>query len=165
MELLGAHKEALSIIDSINTGSESDSTKVMEKNTVKVKSDDTQDTNRQLVQKEEREKGSVGISIYWKYITIAYGGSLVPFILLAAIVFELLQVASNYWLAWASPVSQDLVPPVGGPTLITVYVGLAFGSTFCIFVRAMCLTTAGYKTANLLFSKMHLCIFRAPVFL
>ncbi|KAI3810261.1 hypothetical protein L1987_19872 [Smallanthus sonchifolius] len=163
MELVGAHKEALSIIDSINTNFESENTKVIEKERDEVKSDDTKVTKGQIVQKEEREKGSVGFSIYWKYITSAYGGALVPCILLAAIVFELLQVASNYWLAWASPVSQDVAPPVGGTTLITVYVSLAFGSTLCVFVRAMCLTTAGYKTANLLFNKMHLCIFRAPM--
>ncbi|CAI9295434.1 unnamed protein product [Lactuca saligna] len=70
---------------------------------------------------------------------------------------------SNYWLAWASPVSQGEKPPVGGSTLIIVYISLAFGSTFCIFIRAMCLTTAGYKTANLLFNKMHSCIYHAPM--
>ncbi|KAK9057213.1 hypothetical protein SSX86_024580 [Deinandra increscens subsp. villosa] len=163
MELVGAHKEALSIIDSINTDIESKNIKFIKKDGVEVKSDDTKVTKGQIVQKEEREKGSVSFSIYWKYITSTYGGALVPCILLAAIVFELLQVASNYWLAWASPVSQDVMPPVRGTTLITVYVALAFGSMFCIFIRAMCLTTAGYKTANLLFNKMHLCIFRAPM--
>ncbi|GJY04827.1 ABC transporter C family member 3-like protein isoform X3 [Tanacetum coccineum] len=163
MELVGAHKEALSIIDSVKTDPESDDLKVVKEDAVNGKSDDTEGTKGQLVQKEEREKGSIGLSIYWKYMTSAYGGALVPCILLAAISFELLQIASNYWLAWASPVSEDEVPPVGGSTLILVYVGLAFGSTLCIFIRAMCLTTAGYKTANLLFHKMHLCIFRAPM--
>ncbi|KAK1440244.1 hypothetical protein QVD17_06069 [Tagetes erecta] len=163
MELVGAHKEALSVIDSININYESENTNVTEKDKAEVKSDDTKVTKGQIVQKEEREKGSVGFSIYWKYITSAYCGVLVPCILLAAIVFEVLQVASNYWLAWASPVSQDEEPPVGGTTLITVYIGLAFGSMFCIFIRAMCLTTAGYKTANLLFNKMHVCIFHSPM--
>lgn len=163
MELVGAHEEALSIIDSININFESENTKVTEKDKAKIKSDDTKVTNAQIVQKEEREKGSVGFSIYLKYVTSAYGGALVPCILLAAIIFELLQVASNYWLAWASPVSQDEVPPVGGTTLITVYIGFAFGSMLCILIRATCLTIAGYKTANLLFNKMHLCIFRAPM--
>ena len=163
MELVGAHKEALSIIDSIKTDPQSDDSKFVKEDVVDVKSDDTEGTKGQLVQKEEREKGSVGLSIYWKYMTSAYGGALVPCILLAAISFELLQVASNYWLAWASPVSEDEVPPVGGSTLILVYVGLALGCTLCIFIRALCLTTAGYKTANLLFHKMHLCIFRAPM--
>nr|POF14558.1 abc transporter c family member 3 [Quercus suber] len=44
-----------------------------------------------------------------------------------------------------------------------VYVSLAIGSSFCILVRSMLLGTAGYKTASQLFSKMHYCIFRAPM--
>lgn len=165
MELVGAHNEALSMIDSIEMSLESQKTKVTEKDRGEVELDDIEGVKRQIVQKEEREKGSVGFSIYWKYITSCNGGALVPCILIAAIVSELLQVTSNYWLAWGSPVSgsADVVAPVKGSTLMIVYVGLAFGSMICIFVRAMCLTTAGYKTANLLFNKMHLCIFRAPM--
>nr|GFB44624.1 ABC transporter C family member 3-like [Tanacetum cinerariifolium] len=34
----------------------------------------------QIVQEEEREKGRVGFSVYWKYITTAYGGALAPLI-------------------------------------------------------------------------------------
>ncbi|XP_024965502.1 ABC transporter C family member 3-like isoform X1 [Cynara cardunculus var. scolymus] len=163
MELVGAHKEALSVIDSINTSFEYENPQVTDEDRNEFKSEKTEGTNRQLVQKEEREKGSVGLSIYWRYITSAYKGALVPFILLTAVLFELIQVASNYWLAWASPVSDGMVPPVGGSTLIIVYVGLAIGSTFCIFGRAMWLTIAGYVTAKLLFNKMHLCIFHAPM--
>ncbi|XP_023733602.1 ABC transporter C family member 3 isoform X1 [Lactuca sativa] len=159
MELVNARNQALSVIDSIKTSFGSKKTKVMEEaDRVEVES-----KRQQQVQKEEREKGSVGFFVYWKYITTAYGGALVPCILVAATVYELLQLLSNYWLAWASPVSQGEKPPVGGSTLIIVYISLAFGSAFCIFIRAMCLTTAGYKTANLLFNKMHSCIFHAPM--
>ncbi|EEC72935.1 hypothetical protein OsI_06791 [Oryza sativa Indica Group] len=68
--------------------------------------------NGQLVQEEEREKGRVGISVYWKYITMAYGGALVPLILLAQIIFQVLQIGSNFWMAWAAPISKDVNPPV-----------------------------------------------------
>ncbi|RVX14874.1 ABC transporter C family member 3 [Vitis vinifera] len=117
----------------------------------------------QLVQEEEREKGKVGLWVYWKYIRTAYGGALVPFILLSQILFQLLQIGSNYWMAWASPVSDDVKPAVRGSTLIIVYVALAVGSSFCVLSRAMLLVTAGYKTATILFNKMHLCVFRAPM--
>uniref|UniRef100_A0A6N2MAF7 ABC transmembrane type-1 domain-containing protein n=1 Tax=Salix viminalis TaxID=40686 RepID=A0A6N2MAF7_SALVM len=117
----------------------------------------------QLIQEEEREKGSVGFPIYWKYITAAYGGALVPLILLAQILFQILQIGSNYWMAWATPVSKDMKPAVSGYTLIMVYVCLAIGSSFCILARSTLFVTAGYKTATLLFNKMHLCIFRAPM--
>ncbi|RVX14781.1 ABC transporter C family member 3 [Vitis vinifera] len=117
----------------------------------------------QLVQEEEREKGEVGLRVYWKYIRTAYGGALVPFILLSQILFQLLQIGSNYWMAWASPVSDDVKPAVRGSTLMIVYVALAVGSSFCVLSRAMLLVTASYKTATIVFNKMHLSLFRAPM--
>ncbi|KAK6229842.1 hypothetical protein SCA6_018793 [Theobroma cacao] len=178
MELVGAHKKALSALDTV------DAVSVSEKNISEgdpttgcangnVQKEDNQGNESgkvddvrpkgQLVQEEEREKGKVGFSVYWKYITTAYGGALVPLILLAQIVFQIFQIGSNYWMAWASPVSADVKPPVGSFTLIIVYLALAIASAFSVLARAMLLRTAGYKTATLLFKKMHLCIFRAPM--
>ncbi|KAG6793599.1 hypothetical protein POTOM_002814 [Populus tomentosa] len=117
----------------------------------------------QIIQEEERETGSVGFPIYWNYITTAYGGGLVPFILLAQILFQVLQISSNYWMAWAAPVSKDVKPVVSGSTLIIIYVLFAIGSSICILATATLHATAGYKTATLLFNKMHLCIFHAPM--
>ncbi|TXG67646.1 hypothetical protein EZV62_008921 [Acer yangbiense] len=91
------------------------------------------------------------------------GGALVPFILLAQIIFQILQIGRNYWMAWATPVSKDATPAVGGSTLIFVYVMLSIGCSICILARTPLLVTAAYKTATLLFNKMHLCIFRAPM--
>src|SRR5207244_3679844 len=68
--------------------------------------------NGQLIQEEEREKGRVGFIVYWKYITMAYNGALVPLILLAQIIFQSLQIGSNLWMAWAVPISKDVNPQV-----------------------------------------------------
>lgn len=174
MELVGAHQEALTAIDTVKgealrkseemTG---DNTNVQKDKNISDgqngKVDDIVGTKGQIVQEEEREKGSVGFSVYWKYITTAYGGALVPFMLLAQVGFQLLQIGSNYWMAWATPVSKSEPPPVGSSTLIIVYVALGIASALCILARTMLLVTAGYKTASLLFHKMHLCIFRAPM--
>ena len=127
------------------------------------KPDDILGPKRQIVQEEERGKVGVGFSVYWKYITTAYGGALVPLILLAQVLFQLLQIGSNYWMAWATPVSKSVGPPVDGYTLIIVFMALAIGSSFCIFIRSLLLLIAGYKTATLLFNKMHSCIFHAPM--
>ncbi|XVE50799.1 hypothetical protein DITRI_Ditri01bG0192100 [Diplodiscus trichospermus] len=178
MELVGAHKKALSALDMVDKGSVSGKSiseadgamgnaggRVHEEGNQgneSVKVDDV-GPKGQLVQEEEREKGQVGFSVYWKYITMAYGGALVPLILLAHTLFQIFQTGSNYWMAWASPVSADVKPPVGSFTLIIVYLALAIASAFSIFARAMLLNTAGYKTATLLFKKMHLCIFHAPM--
>ncbi|XLT64532.1 hypothetical protein HN873_020971 [Arachis hypogaea] len=177
MELVGAHKKALSTLESLDGGTTSDEISTMEDGSVSsangsIKEKEangyeqngkTDEPKGQLVQEEEREKGRVGFSVYWRYITTAYGGALVPFILLSQILFQVLQIGSNYWMAWATPVSQDVEPPVEGTTLLAVYVALAIGSAFCILSRAMFLATAGYKTATILFNKMHFCIFRSPM--
>jgi ABC-type multidrug transport system fused ATPase/permease subunit len=117
----------------------------------------------QLVQEEEREKGRVGFWVYWKYLTLAYGGALVPFVLIAQTLFQVLQIGSNYWMAWACPVSEDVEPPVSMSTLIYIFVALAGASSLCTLVRALFLVTASYKTATMLFDKMHMSIFRAPM--
>ncbi|XP_034678524.1 ABC transporter C family member 3-like [Vitis riparia] len=180
MELVGAHKKALSALNSVEAGSLSEklsihedsdniggTSEVVEKEENRGgqngKAEEIDGPKGQLVQEEEREKGKVGLWVYWKYIRTAYGGALVPFILLSQILFQLLQIGSNYWMAWASPVSDDVKPAVRGSTLIIVYVALAVGSSFCVLSRAMLLVTAGYKTATILFNKMHLCVFRAPM--
>ncbi|XP_028212385.1 ABC transporter C family member 3-like isoform X2 [Glycine soja] len=170
MELVGAHKKALSTLDSLDEVAKSNEISTLEQDVnvssphvFKEKEASREEPKGQLVQEEEREKGKVGFLVYWNYITTAYGGALVPFILLAQILFEALQIGSNYWMAWATPISTDVEPPVGGTTLIVVYVVLAVGSSFCVLVRSMLLVTVGYKTATILFNKMHFCIFRAPM--
>ncbi|PRQ31615.1 putative xenobiotic-transporting ATPase [Rosa chinensis] len=179
MDLVGAHNEALSALDSVGVGpvektsiSKEDNNSASTTGAVqKVDNRDVQDSKiddlgvpkGQLVQEEEREKGKVGFSVYWKYITTAHGGALLPFILLAQILFQLLQIGSNSWMAWTTLVSADVKPTVTSSTLIIVYVALAVGSSFCILFRSLLLATAGYKTATIIFYKMHLCIFRAPM--
>ncbi|KAL6554898.1 Canalicular multispecific organic anion transporter 2 [Orobanche gracilis] len=168
MELVGAHEEALLALDSINVEAKTKCQYISSKNdksendrTDRV--DDSGEAKAQIVQEEEREKGTVGVSVYWKYITKAYGGLLAPFVLLAQIVFQVLQIGSNYWMAWATPVSDDVAPPVTGSTLIIVYVVLSIGSSLCILARESIIVRIGFKTAVTLFEKMHRCIFRAPM--
>ncbi|OMO83125.1 hypothetical protein COLO4_22684 [Corchorus olitorius] len=178
MELVGAHKKALSALDTVDVGSvsekgigEGDGAVGCANGKVQKKENQGNDIGKvdntgakgQLVQDEEREKGKVGFSVYWKYITAAYGGALVALTLLAHILFQIFQIGSNYWMAWASPVSEDVTPPVESFTLIIVYFALAIGSAFSILARAMLLNIAGYKTATHFFKKMHFCIFRASM--
>jgi ABC-type bacteriocin/lantibiotic exporter with double-glycine peptidase domain len=179
MELVGAHKEsltALDVIDGMNEDNASSSSpsgrekqnlsrslSLAEKKHEANDDEGNDAQSGQLVQEEEREKGRVGFWVYWKYLTLAYKGALVPLVLLAQMLFQVIQIASNYWMAWAAPVSKDVEPPVSMPTLLSVYVMLALGSSLCILVRSLLLATAGYKTATLLFNKMHFSIFRAPM--
>ncbi|XXG47793.1 hypothetical protein AAC387_Pa02g2371 [Persea americana] len=185
-ELVSAHQLALSAVgymgtvpdsevgntQSLSNNSLMDSSSNIGKGTEQKEEDKRDEKNdkteeivkqAQLVQEEEREKGRVGLSVYWKYITISYKGLLVPLLLLAQILFQILQIGSNYWMALATPVSKDATPLVKSSLLILVYVSLALGSSFFILMRALLLVTVGYRTATILFNKMHMCIFRAPM--
>ncbi|XP_043704666.1 ABC transporter C family member 3-like isoform X8 [Telopea speciosissima] len=180
MELVGAHKKALADLnyvecedglDNLINGEEDGNILCSEKS---IQNDEEREPKNyktekpvgpegQLVQEEEREKGGVSLSVYWKYITAVYKGGFVPLILLVQIFFQLFQIVGSYWMVLSTPISKDVRPHIGGSTLIFVYIALFLGSSLCVFIRSMLIITGGYKTATLLFNKMHLCIFRAPI--
>lgn len=116
-----------------------------------------------LVQDEEIEKGSIGKELYWFYLTAVKGGALVPLILLAQSSFQVLQIASNYWMAWASPTTSDSEPKLTMNFILLVYVLLAVGSSLCVLVRTTLLALAGLWTSEKLFSNMLHSILRAPM--
>lgn len=115
------------------------------------------------MQYEEREKGSIGKEIYISYLTIVKGGAFITIILLAQSSFQVLQIASNYWMAWSCP-TGDTSPITGKMNFILfVYVLLAVGSSLCVLVRSSVLAIVGLQTAEKLFSNMLHSILRAPL--
>lgn len=172
-ELIVSHKDALSTMDMLELPSsnfESSCRLNGSGSTLPIADEQTDDNNEevivqngQLVQEEEREKGRVGFTVYWRYITMANKGAFVPLILLAQIIFQSLQTGSNLWMAWAAPISKDVNPPVSSLKMINVYVALALVTSLCVFIRSYVLVMAGCKTATMLFDRMHRCIFRAPM--
>ncbi|RWR86222.1 ABC transporter C family member 3-like protein [Cinnamomum micranthum f. kanehirae] len=149
VELVSAHKLALSVIDSMGTVPVPDSEKEEDKREEKSNKTEEIVKQEQLVQEEEREKGRVGLSVYWNYLTTSYKGFLVPRILLAQILFQILQIGSNYWMALATPVSEDATPTVKISLLILVYVALALGSSFFILIRALLLASTDQTDVDL----------------
>ncbi|KAL2892659.1 ABC transporter C family member 9 [Bienertia sinuspersici] len=116
-----------------------------------------------LIQDEEREKGSIGKEVYWAYLTIVKGGILVPVIILAQSSFQVLQIASNYWMAWACPTSDDAKPIAGMDYVLLVYALLSIVSSLCVLVRSTLSAKAGILTAQKLFENMLHCVLRAPM--
>ncbi|XP_018439514.1 ABC transporter C family member 6 isoform X2 [Raphanus sativus] len=164
MELVGAHTDALATVDTYEQGcASSESTTEKEKEAPKLEKDSLCKPRGQLVQQEEREKGKVGLTVYKKYMALAYGGAVIPVILLVQILFQVLNIGSNYWMTWVTPVSKDVEPPVSGFTLILVYVVLAIASSLCILVRALLVSMTGFKMATELFTQMHRRVFRASM--
>jgi hypothetical protein len=99
---------------------------------------------------EERESGPVKWNIYCKFITSAYKGSLIPIILGCQVLFQALQICSNYWIAWASERQEQ----VSREKMIGIFVLLSAGSSAFIFGRAFILTTIAIETAQNLFLGM-----------
>jgi hypothetical protein len=118
---------------------------------------------KQLVQEEERVRGRVSMKVYLSYMAAAYKGLLIPLIILAQASFQFLQIASNWWMAWANPQMEGGQPRVSPMVLLGVYMALAFGSSWFIFVRAVLVATFGLAAAQKLFLKMLRSVFRAPM--
>ncbi|KAI5007080.1 hypothetical protein ZWY2020_047028 [Hordeum vulgare] len=108
---------------------------------------------------EERESGRVKWDVYRKFVTSAYGGGLIPVVLLCQIFFQGLQICSNYWIAWAAEREDQ----VSKKKMIGIFVLLSAGSSVFILGRAVFLSTIAIKTAQQLFLGMIRNIFRAPM--
>ncbi|GFP85392.1 ABC transporter c family member 5 [Phtheirospermum japonicum] len=134
-----------------------------EQKAVKEKKKSKRSRRKQLVQEEERERGRVSMKVYWSYMTAAYKGLLIPCIILAQTLFQLLQIASSWWMAWANPQTAGDEPRTSSMVLILVYMALAFGSSWFIFIRAVLVATFGLAAAQKLFLKMLRSVFRAPM--
>ncbi|KAL1539627.1 Multidrug resistance-associated protein 5, variant 3 [Salvia divinorum] len=104
-----------------------------EQKAIKEKKKAKRSRKKQLVQDEERERGRV------------------------------LQIASSWWMAWANPQTVGDEPKTSSMMLIGVYMALAFGSSWFIFIRAVLVATFGLAAAQKLFLKMLRTVFRAPM--
>lgn len=107
----------------------------------------------------EMESGRVKWHVYATFITSAYKGALVPIILLCQVLFQGLQIASNYWIAWGSADGSG----VPEKNLIGIFALLSGGSSLFILARAVVLSTIAIETAQQLFHRMMTSVFRAPL--
>ncbi|XP_010522528.1 PREDICTED: ABC transporter C family member 5 [Tarenaya hassleriana] len=130
---------------------------------IKEKKKAKRSRKKQLVQEEERVKGKVSMKVYLSYMGAAYKGLLIPLIILAQALFQFLQIASNWWMAWANPQTEGDQSKVDPKVLLLVYMALAFGSSWFIFVRATLVATFGLAAAQKLFLNMLRSVFRAPM--
>ncbi|KAM1795534.1 hypothetical protein ACFX11_035869 [Malus domestica] len=134
-----------------------------EQKAIKEKKKAKRSRKKQLVQEEERVRGRVSMKVYFSYMAAAYKGLLIPPIIIAQTVFQFLQIASSWWMAWANPQTEGDQPKVSSMVLLCVYMALAFGSSWFIFVRAVLVATFGLAAAQKLFVKMLRSVFRAPM--
>ncbi|GLJ18144.1 hypothetical protein SUGI_0320510 [Cryptomeria japonica] len=180
LELVGAHHQALHTIGEAEKGRvviqqedvrkrfcnalENELEEVHQNEATRDQAQKNKDDNLlQIVQEEERETGRVKLKTYSAFITAAYKGALIPIILAAQILFQTLQIGSNYWMAWATPPVENQKPTVSSTVLILIYLVLAIASSICVLVRSLFLATAALEASRRLFTNMLTCIFHAPM--
>lgn len=112
---------------------------------------------------EEREKGRVSFRVYLSYLTAAYKGALVPVVMFAIIMFQLLQIWSNWWMAWANPRKEGEAPKKDKNVILVVYVGLAFGSSLFVLLKGVLITIFSLVASQQMFLNILKSIFRAPL--
>ncbi|XP_042514256.1 ABC transporter C family member 5-like [Macadamia integrifolia] len=134
-----------------------------EQKAIKEKKKAKRSRKKQLVQEEERERGRVSMKVYLSYMAAAYKGLLIPLIILAQTLFQVLQIASSWWMAWANPQTKGDLPKTSSMVLLVVYMALAFGSSWFVFVRAVLVATFGLAAAQKFFTKMLRSVFCAPM--
>lgn len=158
---MAAHRKSL---DQVSTYQQDDSfnSRSHHVNLIEVVEEKGPFNNGKLPEKsheEEAETGRVKWSVYSTFVTSAYGGALVPVILLCQVLFQGLQMGSNYWMAWAT----EKEGRVSRERLIWVFVMLSGGSSIFILGRAVFLATIAIQTAQNLFLGMITSVFRAPI--
>lgn len=110
-------------------------------------------------QEEEIQTGRVKWSVYSTFITSAYKGALVPIILLCQVLFQILQMGSNYWISWATEEEGK----VSREQLLGIFILMSGGSSIFILGRAVLMATIAIETAQRMFLGMVTSIFAAPI--
>ncbi|GAV90679.1 ABC_tran domain-containing protein/ABC_membrane domain-containing protein [Cephalotus follicularis] len=161
VRLMNAHRKS---IDQVNPRQEDGSftsrpSQVNQNEVTEEKFDEPLKKGSERTREEETETGRVKWSVYTTFVTSAYKGALVPVILLCQVLFQGLQMGSNYWIAWAT--DEEL--RVSREKLLGIYVLLSGGSSIFILGRAVLLATIAFETAQRLFLGMITSVFRAPI--
>ncbi|BBG93937.1 multidrug resistance-associated protein 3 [Prunus dulcis] len=155
---MSVHKKSF---DQVNT-CQQDNRRSHQVNLIKVSEEKEAINNGNLSEKsheEEAETGRVKWRVYSTFVTSAYRGALVPVILVCQVLFQGLQMGSNYWIAWGTE-KEDRVSK---ERLMWVFALLSAGSSIFILGRAVFLATIALQTAQRLFLGMITSVFRAPI--
>ena len=86
------------------------------------------------------------MKIYLSHMAAPCKGLLIPLIILAQALFQVLQIA-YWWIAWANPQNEGRLPKTSPIVLLGVFMALAFESFCFIFVRFVLVATSGLEAA------------------
>ncbi|KAJ6338496.1 hypothetical protein OIU76_008048 [Salix suchowensis] len=114
-----------------------------------------------LIEDEERATGNIGLHVYKKYCTEAFGWWGIVVALLLSIVWQASQMAGDYWLAYET--AEERAAMFKPSLFISVYGIIASVSVVFLTMRALFVTLMGLKTAQKLFDGILYSILHAPM--
>lgn len=114
-----------------------------------------------LIEEEQREIGHVSKSIYWLYLTKAFGPWLIITLLIVQTVWQIMMVLSDYWLAYETSDGQQ--GSLNPGRFIRVYFLLSLGTWLCVLTRTILIILLGLRTTQEFYLQMLRSIFRAPM--
>ncbi|KAL8481532.1 hypothetical protein ACS0TY_027874 [Phlomoides rotata] len=112
-----------------------------------------------LIEDEEREKGRVSLKVYKQYCTEAYGWWGVSAVMITSVLWQAVQMSSDYWLAYETSDERNYSPSL----FISVYSGIAVASCVLLGMRSLIFAFLGLKTARGFFDQILNSILRAPM--
>ena len=117
-----------------------------------------------LIEDEERATGCVSRGVYKLYLTTAYGGANVLFLVLSQVVWQFFQISGDYWVAYKTSATRSEPAQEFEPLqFLEVYAELAFASVLCVLIRSTLVAFTGLITSQDFYLKMLHSVFRAPM--
>lgn len=112
----------------------------------------------QLIKKEERETGDVGLKPYIDYLGQKQGYMYFFLSMLAHLIFVVGQILQNLWVA------LDIRNSFSGQLiLVVVYMGIGIGTIFFLLMRSFLAVYLGIEASESIFSTLLISLFRAPM--
>ncbi|CAN6300820.1 unnamed protein product [Urochloa humidicola] len=112
----------------------------------------------QLIRKEEREIGDIGLKPYLVYLGQNKGYIYATLVAVTNIFFTCAQVSQNSWLA-----ANVQNPNVSTLNLVLVYIAIGSGSIIFLLFRALLAVDLNIKSSRSLFSQLLNALFYAPM--
>ena len=123
----------------------------------------------QLISDEEKASGHVSLSVYWAYGTRVLWGAHLPLLLLMQVLWQLLQISSDLYLADYTSNTQDTPSHVqslqstNSWTFLEVYSLLSLATGTLVALRLLFVSVIGLITAQAFFHGMLSSVFQAPM--
>ncbi|KAJ0804117.1 putative ABC-type xenobiotic transporter [Helianthus annuus] len=161
-QLVNAHKDAITSLDSSPSESKSEPHVTDNKNGLNKKSNKekilTKGLGVQLTEDEEKDTGNVGWNTFLDYVAISKGTWFFSLSIISHVGFVALQAVASYWLAFGIQIREITIL-----MLICVYTLISTTSMLFVSLRSLFATLLGLKASKAFFHKFTDSVFTAPM--